>query len=81
MTATATQPATINPKLIVPFVNSVRAVFTTMAKVQTTVDRPHVKSQLAPTYDVSSIIGFSGDVVGCVVVSFQKAAAEKLSRL
>ena len=73
------QTATINPKLIVPFVDAIRGVFTTMVGVATTVERPHVKAQPAPSYDVSSIIGFSGDVVGSVVVSFQKSAAEKLA--
>lgn len=73
------QTATINPKLIVPFVDAIRGVFTTMVGVPTTVERPHVKTAPAPTYDVSSIIGFSGDVVGSVVVSFQQSAAEKLA--
>ena len=70
--------ATINPKLIVPFVNSVRNVFSTMVKVQTTVERPHVKHQAGPNYDVSGIIGFSGDITGSVVVSFQASCALKL---
>ncbi len=78
-TATQSASASINPKLIVPFVDSVRSVFATMVGVQTTVLRPHLKAQPAPTYDVSSIIGFSGDVVGSVVVSFQKQAAESLA--
>ena len=71
-------PVTINPKLIVPFVNSVRSVFSTMVKVGTTVERPHLKNAPEPNYDVSGIIGFSGDVVGSVVVSFQAACAAKL---
>lgn len=68
----------INPKLIVPFVNSIRNVFTTMVGVQTVVERPHIKGNPAPSYDVSSIIGFSGELIGSVVVSFQRSAAEKL---
>jgi len=68
----------INPRIIVPFVDSVRAVFSTMVGVQTRIDRPHIKAEPTPTYDVSSIIGFSGDVTGLVVVSFQRSAAEKL---
>ncbi|MFT3786953.1 MAG: chemotaxis protein CheX [Tepidisphaeraceae bacterium] len=85
--STATAPATptpagptgaINPKLIVPFVNSVRNVFSTMVKVRTEVERPIVKGCPAPSYDVSSIIGFSGDVIGSCVVSFQLSAAAKL---
>jgi len=79
MQATQTPPTQkIDPKLIVPFVNAVRSVFSTMVGVQTTVQRPHLKIQPCPTYDVSSIIGFSGDLTGCVVVSFQKDAAIKL---
>ncbi|MGC3957494.1 MAG: chemotaxis protein CheX [Verrucomicrobiota bacterium] len=68
----------IDPKLIAPFVNSVRQVFATMVKVQTTLERPHLKSQPAPSYDVSGIIGFSGQITGSVVVSFQMQAATKL---
>lgn len=71
-------PASINPKLIVPFVNSVRSVFSTMVGVGTTVERPHLKSQPEPAYDVSGIIGFSGEIVGSVVVSFQAQCALKL---
>lgn len=70
--------ATINPQLIVPFVNSVRHVFSTMVRVNTTLQRPHLKEVAAPSYDVSGIIGFSGGIVGSVVVSFQQQAAEKL---
>ncbi len=76
-TATATRQP-IDPKLIIPFVNSVRQVFSTMVGVPVTVDRPSIKSSPGAMYDVSSIIGFSGDVVGSVVVSYQEAAALKL---
>ena len=77
-TTTATAPSQINPRLIVPFVNSVRQVFATMVQVPTTVERPTVKGSPAPSYDVSSIIGFSGEVVGSVVLSFQLSAAAKV---
>ncbi len=77
--ATSTVPnAGINPKMIVPFVNSVRQVFSTMVGVQTIVERPTIKIQPAVSYDVSAIIGFSGNVIGSVVVSFQAEAAKKL---
>lgn len=68
----------IDPKLIVPFVNSVRNVFSTMVHVKTEVARPMVKTSPAPSFDVSSIIGFSGDIVGSVIVSFELSAARKL---
>lgn len=76
--AAAAKPATINPKLIVPFVNSARTVFSTMVGIETTVKRPHVKGNPSPSYDVSGLIGFSGEVIGSVVVSFQREAAIKL---
>src|SRR3954470_6021013 len=74
-----TAPATIDAKLIVPFINSVRGVFSTMVGVQTTVNRPFLKADPSPTHDVSSIIGFSGEVVGSVVVTFQNDAAARLA--
>src|SRR3954470_15012627 len=92
-TATATAPApaaapaaagaapaaaAINPKLIVPSVNSARTVFSTMCGITTTVQRPHVKGTPSTSYDVSGLIGFSGEVIGSVVVSFQRAAAIKI---
>jgi chemotaxis protein CheX len=75
---TGSKPLQINPKLIVPFVNSVRNVFNTMVGVQTTVERPGIKAEPVVSYDISAIIGFSGHVIGSVVVSFQKAAAVEL---
>jgi chemotaxis protein CheX len=68
----------INPKLIVPFVNAVRNVFSTMVGIETTVQRPHVKGRPIASYDVSAIIGFGGEILGSVVLSLQTSAAEKL---
>jgi chemotaxis protein CheX len=68
----------MDPKLIVPLVNSVRAVFNTMVKVEVTILRPHLKNSPSVTYDVSGIIGLSGDLIGSIVVSFQMDAAAKL---
>jgi chemotaxis protein CheX len=68
----------INPSLIVPFVNSVREVFKTMVSVDVTVSRPHVKNQPEPSYDVSAIVQFGGDVAGSVVMSFEREAGVKI---
>jgi chemotaxis protein CheX len=68
----------MDPKLIVPLVNSIRAVFSTMVKVDVTICRPHVKIEPAPLYDVSGIIGLSGDLIGSIVVSFEAGAAAKI---
>jgi chemotaxis protein CheX len=71
-------PASLDPRLIVPLVNSIKAVFSTMVKVEVTIGRPSVKATPTPSYDVSGIIGLSGDLIGSIVVSFQMEAATKL---
>ncbi len=68
----------IEPALIVPFAQSVRKVLSTMASIEVTIGRPHVKTTPAPEYDYSGIIGFSGKIIGTVVVSFRKETAIKL---
>lgn len=75
--ALAIDPAII-AKTVVPFVRSVKALFTTMIGLPTTVGKTRVKDTAATSYDVTSIIGFSGEVIGTVIVSFQKEAALKL---
>src|SRR3954466_13194080 len=77
MQATKTQTK-FDPKLVAPFLNSVRSVFGTMANVEVTIDRPYVKTDDTTTFDVSGIIGFSGAVVGSVTLSFGADAARKL---
>jgi chemotaxis protein CheX len=76
--SSAATPASLDSKLIVPLVNSIRAVFSTMVKLEVKIDRPHVKCSPAPTYDVSGIIGLGGDLIGSIVVSFQLEAAAKI---
>lgn len=71
-------PPVVDVKLIIPFINSVRQVFQTMVKVEATIGRPQLKTDSVAVYDVSSIIGFSGDVIGNVTISFQLRAAQKL---
>jgi chemotaxis protein CheX len=67
----------INVKLIVPFINSVRNVFSKMLNSTATIQRPSVKTVPVPQYDVSAIVGFSGRILGSVVVSFPMATAVK----
>jgi chemotaxis protein CheX len=74
-------PASLDPKLIVPLINSIRAVFSTMVKLEVTIQRPHVKTPPVPPSDVSGIIGLSGDFIGSIVVSFQMEAAARIASL
>ncbi|MEM1013449.1 MAG: chemotaxis protein CheX [Planctomycetota bacterium] len=73
-----TAEAPFDPRLIVPFVNSVRQVMKTMVNLETTVERPKIKSDPVSSFDVSAIVNFSGDVVGSVVLSFEQDAAVKI---
>jgi chemotaxis protein CheX len=76
--AVAKAVPTIDPKLIVPFVNSVRSVLQTMAGWQTTVEKPRMKTQPNTEYDYSGIISFSGDITGTVVLSLRRDLAVRL---
>jgi chemotaxis protein CheX len=79
MTQTVVPPKPrIDVKLITPFVDAVRTVFKTMANVDITVLRPHLKNSDPQQYNVFGIIGFSGALAGSVTVAFTHVAAQKL---
>jgi chemotaxis protein CheX len=65
-------------RLITHFMTSIREVLRTMAHVSVTIGTPALKKSPATTYDVSGIIGFSGEFVGSMVLSFQQATATAL---
>jgi chemotaxis protein CheX len=62
-------------RYINPFVEAVQSVFTTMIQIDVTLGKPHVTEAL-PRYDISGIIGMSGDVVGSIVLSFPSPVAK-----
>lgn len=66
---------------IIPFVKSVQNVFETMLQLPVTVGKPTLKQQGDPSYDVSGIIGMSGDVEGSIVLSFPTSTAERVVSL
>jgi chemotaxis protein CheX len=68
-------PHASTANLVVHFVASVRAVFTTMLATTVNVGTPCSKNDPAPSYDVSAIIGFSGNATGSMVVSFTRETA------
>jgi chemotaxis protein CheX len=77
--ATVEKPAfKVDSKIIMPFVKSTANVFTTMVKITPEIGKPFTKQDGGATYDVSGIIGFSGQIVGSVVASFQMETAVKL---
>jgi chemotaxis protein CheX len=64
-------------KYINPFIRSIKSVFETMVKVHVEVGKPALRTTVYASADVSGIIGFSGDAMGCVVLSFPKEVACK----
>ncbi len=66
---------------IMPFVSSIQNVFSTMLQLQVQVQKPTIKNADTLAYDVSGIIGMSGDVEGSVALSFPTATAERVVTL
>ena len=68
-------------KDIAAFVGAVENVFGTMIQVHVDVGKPRLKQPGDPRFDVSAIIGLSGDVAGAVVLSFPVETAESVVAL
>ncbi len=66
---------------ITPFVKSVQNVFEMMLQLEVAIGQPKLKRNDEPSFDVSGIIGMSGDVEGAVVLSFPTATAERVVSL
>jgi chemotaxis protein CheX len=60
------------------FVRSITHVFETMVHTKVHVGNPFVKSDSNALTDIAGVIGVSGDVTGCVVLSFPETAAKKV---
>lgn len=71
----------MDPAYITPFIASLQNVFQTMMQLPINVGDPSIKDSPAPQYDISGIIGMSGDVVGNVVLSFPASTAQRLVQL
>ena len=68
----------IDPSYIKPFVVAAKNVFETMINVPFKLGKPSLKKGSVPEYEVSSIIGLSGTVTGCVVINLSKEIALQL---
>lgn len=71
----------MDPAFITPFIASIQNVFSTMMQLQVTIGEPRIKTDPGNTYDVSGIIGMSGDVTGSVVLSFPSDTAKAIVAL
>jgi len=61
-----------------PFIVAVQNIFDTMINVPFKLGKPTVKNDTIPPYQISGIIGLSGSVTGCVVISLSKEIAFQL---
>lgn len=68
----------MDPKYIQPFVVAVQNVFNTMIDVPLTLRKPYLKKDKEVPYEISGIIGLSGNVMGCVVLSMSHEIAFRL---
>lgn len=66
-------------RYINPFLTAVTNIFETMIDVPLTVGKPGLKRTLEASHEISGIIGLSGSVTGCVVISLSEAIALQLA--
>ncbi len=69
----------MDAKYINPFLVAVKNIFDTMLSVPFTLGKPALKKEPVPDHEVSSIIGLSGDVTGCVVINLSRELALRLA--
>jgi len=62
-----------------PFIKSTLNLFETMLNEKIVAGNPVVKKEPYPLFDVSAVIGLSGDVTGYVALSFSKSAGLKIA--
>jgi chemotaxis protein CheX len=68
----------MNVAYINPFIISTIKTFQTMMNVEVKPGKPSLKTDGQPAYDVSGIIGLSGEAQGAIALSFTEAVALKV---
>jgi chemotaxis protein CheX len=71
----------MDPAYITPFIAAVQNVFATMMQLQVTINDPTIKQSPLASYDVSGVIGLSGDAIGSVVLSMPYSTAARVVQL
>lgn len=64
-------------RYINPFIAAVKHVFKTMLSTDIMISKPRLKSPDEGNFDVSAVIGFSGDAAGAVILCFRTDTAVK----
>ncbi len=68
----------MNVSYINPFITATINTFKTMMNIDVKPDKPKLKTTPYPTYDISGIIGLSGNAQGNIAISFPKTIALKV---
>lgn len=72
----------MDAKYITPFIEAAETVFLDFFQIKPDVRKPYwVEGTDIREWEVSAIIGIAGETRGCVVLSFSKMAAEKLTSI
>jgi chemotaxis protein CheX len=67
----------MNVTYVNPFILSTIETFKTMMKIDVVPQKPELKQEGGPMYDISGIIGLSGNAQGSISLSFPKIVALK----
>ncbi len=59
--------------------NAIKHVFATMLGISVQFENPITKENRHPTYDVSCIMGLTGAMTGCIILSFPDKIAQKVA--
>ena len=69
-------------KYIQSFIDVCKNVFRELINAEIEAGRPYFSSQMSyPSWDISGIIGITGDACGAIVISLKKALAFKLTEI
>jgi len=68
----------VDVSFINPFLLSIKETFTTMLSMDVTALKPELKKFAVHSFDVSGVIGLSGEAQGVISLSFQKIVALKV---
>ncbi len=66
-------------KYINPFIVAVKDIFATMIELPFALKNPAIKENRQPDFEISAIIGLSGSVSGCAVISLKEQLAIELA--
>ncbi|HAJ80360.1 MAG TPA: chemotaxis protein CheX [Fibrobacteres bacterium] len=68
----------MNVAYVNPFISATMNMFKTMLNTDLKPGTPTIKKELLPAYDISGVIGLSGEAQGSIALSFPKIVALKI---